>query len=55
METTYKYPPLTGVLAKILWTDGQASGFYIVRLKGTVVLLYSFLKIGRILTNYKHW
>lgn len=37
METTYKYPPLTGVLAKILWINGEASGFYIVRLKGLIL------------------
>jgi hypothetical protein len=44
METTYKYPPLTGVLAKILWVNDQASGFYVVRLKGPNFLINQILK-----------
>ena len=38
----FKKPPRIGTLIKLLWVNGEAVGFVIVRLKGTVTLLWIF-------------
>lgn len=34
MESFLKRPPRKGTLLKLLWVNGEAVGFFIVRLKG---------------------